>query len=42
MITKKISLYLICLLCLSFGLADNIAIATKVKGVVEIATTKIN
>lgn len=42
MITKKISLYLICLLCLSFGLADKIAIATKVKGVVEIAPTKIN
>tara|TARA_B100000674_G_scaffold489820_1_gene504462 strand:- start:46 stop:720 length:675 start_codon:yes stop_codon:yes gene_type:complete len=42
MITKKIYLYLICLLCLSFGLADKIAIATKVKGVVEIAPTKIN
>ena len=42
MITKKISLYLICLLCLSSGLADKIAIATKVKGVVEIAPTKIN
>ena len=42
MITKKIYLYLICLLCLSFGLADKIAIATKVKGVVEIAPRKIN
>ena len=42
MITKKIYLYLIYLLCLSFGLADKIAIATKVKGVVEIAPTKIN
>jgi hypothetical protein len=42
MITKKIYLYLICLFCLSFGLADKIAIATKVKGVVEIAPTKIN
>ena len=42
MITKKIYLYLICLLSLSFGLADKIAIATKVKGVVEIAPTKIN
>ena len=42
MITKKIYLYFICLLSLSFGLADKIAIATKVKGVVEIAPTKIN
>ena len=42
MIIKKIYLYFICLLSLSFGLADKIAIATKVKGVVEIAPTKIN
>ena len=42
MITKKSIYILICLLSLSFGLADKIAIATKVKGVVEIALTKIN
>ena len=42
MITKKIYLYFICLLSLSFGLADKIAIATKVNGVVEIAPAKIN
>ena len=42
MIIKKIYLYFICLLSLSFGLADKIAIATKVKGVVEIAPIKIN
>ena len=42
MIIRKIYLYSICFLSLSFGLADKIAIATKVKGVVEIAPTKIN
>ena len=42
MIIRKIYLYFICLLSLSFGLADKIAIATKVKGVVEIAPAKIN
>ena len=42
MIIRKIYLYFICLLSLSFGLADKIAIATKVNGVVEIAPAKIN
>ena len=42
MILRKIYLFSIFLLSLSFGSADKIAIATKVKGVVEIAPVKIN
>ena len=42
MILRQIYLYLIYSLFLSFGLADKIAIATKVKGVVEIVPAKKN